>query len=274
MSVDIRSTLDGSCSAYGKMDDQQSESGRSSSTTSKRTLAIERFYPIFIGLLVVLNVILIILVAVVLSKTGQLNNVSVTDASSEIRPPEQLKAPDYGMERRILESIQLNRNLTLNVTASLKKDVLAMMTSFYALLGWKKSGNIFYKLETNDRASYAVAKARCQGNGGRLAAKILRDPAAVKEMIKGRIVNSDVLGSYFWVGLNDLNTEGVWKWIDGGATYNVTTAWWPGEPNQMGGNEDCGNIIGITTSKVLINDAPCSWRYSYMCEVEILDSIA
>lgn len=92
-------------------------------------------------------------------------------------------------------------------------------------------------------------------------------------MIDDKVVDHKDTSTFFWVGLHDLNTEKTWEWIDGGPTNNVTTDWWPGEPNSMGREEDCGNIIGLKPDegKVLINDAPCRWSYYYMCEIEILD---
>jgi hypothetical protein len=44
----------------------------------------------------------------------------------------------------------------------------------------------------------------------------------------------DNFGSYeyFWTGLNDMDEEGQWKWVNGEpVTY---TNWWPGEPNNEG----------------------------------------
>lgn len=49
-----------------------------------------------------------------------------------------------------------------------------------------------------------------------------------------------------------------------------TTAWIPGEPNNFqSAEEDCACVRYISDNKLLLNDAPCNFKESYICEVEI-----
>ncbi|XP_069051542.1 CD209 antigen-like protein C isoform X3 [Lepisosteus oculatus] len=61
-----------------------------------------------------------------------------------------------------------------------------------------------------------------------------------------------------WVGLNDLQRENDWKWLDGSSV--TKTFWLPGEPNDHG-KEDCGEI-----KNGRLNDMPCSFKQHWICQ--------
>ncbi|XP_033858888.2 CD209 antigen-like protein C [Acipenser ruthenus] len=60
------------------------------------------------------------------------------------------------------------------------------------------------------------------------------------------------------VGMSDLETEGVWKWLDGSLVDG--RMWNPGEPNNQG-KEDCGEM-----SNGKLNDIPCNLKQRWICE--------
>jgi hypothetical protein len=67
----------------------------------------------------------------------------------------------------------------------------------------------------------------------------------------------------WWIGANDKGIEGVWVWSNGSSSY---TNWYPGEPNDAGG-EDCAiDRYSSASSTGQWNDVPCGNAYPFICE--------
>ena len=66
--------------------------------------------------------------------------------------------------------------------------------------------------------------------------------------------------NYFWIGINDLVTEGTFQYATGGDL--VYTNWQSGEPNNSGG-EDCVE----THFQTEWNDRPCNVQFPSICEI-------
>ena len=71
---------------------------------------------------------------------------------------------------------------------------------------------------------------------------------------------------HVWLGINDIAQEGVWKYAaDGGRTnLGAFKFWWPGEPNNAGGHEDCAELYGEHQGRW--NDLSCSWARRFVCQ--------
>ncbi len=121
-----------------------------------------------------------------------------------------------------------------------------------AVPGYTLVNGSCYKLVTS-AATWANARLACQGNGADLAN--LADTADFNAVNILRGTN-DV-----WVGYTDAAVEGTWVWL----TSSAYTNWTAGEPNDSGGNEDCGRMD--QASGGTLNDQPCGIALYYICEM-------
>jgi len=65
--------------------------------------------------------------------------------------------------------------------------------------------------------------------------------ASIHDAEENTYVNSQVGENFAWIGYNDLVGEKEYTWVDG--TCSSYTNWYPGEPNNSGG-EDCTHLFG------------------------------
>ena len=68
----------------------------------------------------------------------------------------------------------------------------------------------------------------------------------------------------FWTAGNDIKIENDWIWA--GTNDHITgySDWFPGEPNQIGGHEDCLSIY--PRQGYQWNDEQCDKSMNYICE--------
>ncbi|CAG2209280.1 unnamed protein product [Mytilus edulis] len=71
------------------------------------------------------------------------------------------------------------------------------------------------------------------------------------------------LGGFFWLDGTDKFSEGQWEWASTGEPLDYSN-WFPGEPNNSNGQEDCLLTGGVY--KTFWNDSPCSNQIKYICE--------
>ncbi|XP_045180015.2 C-type lectin domain family 4 member M-like isoform X2 [Mercenaria mercenaria] len=67
------------------------------------------------------------------------------------------------------------------------------------------------------------------------------------------------LRAKFWVGGNDLQVEGQWKWATSNEDVQFTA--WGHHPSNSNRNENCMEIAGLTW-----NDNQCDRSQRYICE--------
>nr|BAU69636.1 CLP12 [Sphyrna zygaena] len=67
----------------------------------------------------------------------------------------------------------------------------------------------------------------------------------------------------FWVGLTDHSSQNKWQWVDGTDYETSPKFWMPGEPSSH--HESCVHLW----TDGLWNDAPCTGKEFFICEMEI-----
>ncbi len=105
--------------------------------------------------------------------------------------------------------------------------------SGFSLLG-SFNGNSYYL--SNATATYTAARTDALNNNANL---LVVNSAAENSFVANAVAS---IGSniWYWIGLNDETTEGIFAWMNGQPlTY---TNWSPGEPNNGGGTEDYAHV--------------------------------
>ncbi|XP_019614540.1 PREDICTED: uncharacterized protein LOC109462428 isoform X1 [Branchiostoma belcheri] len=127
--------------------------------------------------------------------------------------------------------------------------------------GYKQRGAICYKA-FDKKKNYDEAEMACRAEGGSLA--MPRDQATNDFLIK--LKNDKDGSSWFWLGADDKNDEGTWLGRDG-QQFGSFRAWFPGEPNQAGGNEDCLMLFESPRNKW--NDQGCATKQKFICQIQL-----
>ena len=116
--------------------------------------------------------------------------------------------------------------------------------------------NSCYKFSSKS-LNWNAAKSACEALGSKLV--------IVNSQAEQRALTSKISGSKsMWIGLyRDPKDKSRWLWVDGSRpTY---TYWNSGEPNNSGGDEDCGEMISKNRGHKW-NDMPCKFSFPYICE--------
>jgi hypothetical protein len=108
--------------------------------------------------------------------------------------------------------------------------------------------------------SWAAGRAACQALGGDLASiHSAAENAAVWAVVPQN--------TWTWLGANDLVSEGTFRWSDG--TPWDYSNWWPGQPDNAGGDQDCA-IINHNGEQDKWNDQDCvGYSAGAVCRVYV-----
>ena len=97
-------------------------------------------------------------------------------------------------------------------------------------------------IDGGTRADWNSAEIVCVNNGGHLA-------SVTSEAIMGYLVDrmKEKRVPNIWIGANDKDQEGVWRWTDN--TPWGFTSWAHGEPNNFATNNHCLEVQCVDTIK-------------------------
>jgi hypothetical protein len=115
--------------------------------------------------------------------------------------------------------------------------------------------------------TWVDAKATCKRHGGHLA--------AVETSAENQRVYSACKGQRCWIGFNDREEEGNFRWSDGSQVK--AQLWAPGEPDNTvysdGEDEDCAYIHGMSyptvSKRSRWGDHKCSERHAFICRIPV-----
>ncbi|XP_030614086.1 CD209 antigen-like protein C [Archocentrus centrarchus] len=208
-----------------------------------------------LGLLSVLLLIGLITLGVYLhDSTASLSAMS-SKLSSMNEERDHLKANLSTMRNKLSSMIE-NRNL-LNARLTEKTEELEKLQSLTKQkkpcpAGWRKFSCSCYLLsERSD--SWDAARKDCRD---READLVVIDSTEEQNYLK------TITNTHTWIGLNDKEQEGQWKWVDG--TPLIMTYWGDRQPDNDGGGEHCGHVRN--DEKRSWNDLPCSTSLKWICE--------
>nr|CAB3263208.1 uncharacterized protein LOC104266258 [Phallusia mammillata] len=110
--------------------------------------------------------------------------------------------------------------------------------------------------------TWAQSRSYCQSIGGDLATWGMRDSSTRNSIIRNSLrPGPDV---HYWIGLSDIDREGVWKYVDGVKRTNANTDFADGEPNDSKGGQDCARLW--QEENYQMDDEDCGQNYRAICE--------
>ncbi|KPP79615.1 macrophage mannose receptor 1-like, partial [Scleropages formosus] len=107
-----------------------------------------------------------------------------------------------------------------------------------------------------DTKTWSDAQADCEGKGSNLM--------SILDIHERTWLRTQLGSNIYWIGLNDIVSEGVWEWSDGSVYYPYLSYWKSGQPDNWDDNEDCGQAQGESNGQW--NDEPCNTRRRYICK--------
>ena len=128
--------------------------------------------------------------------------------------------------------------------------------------------HVYIYKQTTRGLSWQGSQKFCQNWGENLAVHGVKTLENRKKLFQ--ILSISI--SYYWVGANDIASEGNWVWINGERANSFELIWASGAPNNSGGNRDCLVINGYpkySSNFGFAYDRPCCFLWRGICEKKI-----
>ncbi|KAM8749966.1 uncharacterized protein AB9X84_014598 [Acanthopagrus schlegelii] len=171
---------------------------------------------------------------------------------------ERLQASNDKLSSVSEERDQLNANLT-SVSKELDRLQSLSKQNRTCPAGWKMFSCTCYLFST-ETDSWENGRQDCRDRGAEL---VTIDTDEKQELIS-KFIKEDT-----WIGLNDKDEEGTWRWIDG--TPSPTVVYWlekqpdNGGRSQKWGEEDCIHLVFGVNVKKNWNDVRCDKPLKWIC---------
>ncbi|KAJ8285794.1 hypothetical protein GJAV_G00031020 [Gymnothorax javanicus] len=127
--------------------------------------------------------------------------------------------------------------------------------------GWLFFEGSCYLL-SSDRVEWQTAEKKCEEQKAHL---LVINNANEQDFI------AEVMhGPSYWIGLVERGEEGHWSWVDGTDYLATPHFWGRGQPDEWEvpeNGEDCAEIFLNIFDEPRWNDASCSLRHHYVCEL-------
>lgn len=127
--------------------------------------------------------------------------------------------------------------------------------------GWLFFEGSCYLL-SSDRVEWHAAEKKCEAQKAHLL--------VINNANEQDFIALIMRGPSYWIGLVERGDEGDWSWVDG-TDYLATPHFWGwGQPDDWEvpeNGEDCAEIFFNSDDEPRWNDASCSLRHHYVCEL-------
>ena len=109
-------------------------------------------------------------------------------------------------------------------------------------VGWVLHGKSCFLIINIPTLKWSDARRTCQNLGGDLAIiRTAEENNFIFGLVKKQITSTEM---GVWLGFTR-KSDNKFYWIDDTPLMGNYSAWGGGEPNNLGNNEDCGNMFGI-----------------------------
>lgn len=138
-----------------------------------------------------------------------------------------------------------------------KIDTVVKKQDFKILSQFQKIGSTYYYISKNSKRNWHEALATCKKFGSNLI-----NIESKKEY--DAVIRQLESPSDYWIALNDIDKEGHFVSITTGKEAPYLN-WDKGEPNNLGGNENCAHLRYMS-DKYVMNDRDCTFRHEFICK--------
>ncbi|CAG2188039.1 COLEC12 [Mytilus edulis] len=132
---------------------------------------------------------------------------------------------------------------------------------------WTRFADSCYYPSTHGQVhNFHTAATFCNGHSSHL----VEIGSPEEQVFMEKLINKTNSLHDFWIGANDIDHEGIWKWNGSNTVLNYSH-WCTGEPNNALQGEDCAalNVNNIPGKNFCWNDYSCKSYHNFVCEKSI-----